>query len=184
MYITPKDSRQRYTKACLTEAFLSALETKPVSAVSVSSICEAAGISRKTFYKYYSDQFALLQALQEDLFIGFAEELKALPANIFDITPALIAFIGKHRVLVRVAFENWSAEGFIDRIIRHLYQSYHSDWEAANPQMTRKEVAYLFQYVVVGLIGVIRFWLIDAPETPPDEVVASADYLMRLTTPK
>ena len=51
MYIEPKDSRQRYTKQCLFDSFSRALECKPVSEITVSEICDDAGISRKTFYK-------------------------------------------------------------------------------------------------------------------------------------
>jgi len=184
MYVLPKDSRQRYTKTCLADAFLKALESKPVSAITVSEICDKSGISRKTFYKYYLNQFALLQALQDDLFAGFAEELKSLPPNIFDITPALIEFVDRHRVLIRASFENWSTGGFIDQVIKYLHVTYHKDWEHANPHMSEKDVEYLFHYVVYGLVGIIRHWLVDDPTLPAAEVILRADYLMKVSTPR
>ena len=64
----PKDSRQRYTKESLYASFLELLDEKAVSDITVIEICERAGVSRKTFYKYYSDQFALLMGMQKDLF--------------------------------------------------------------------------------------------------------------------
>ena len=183
IYVVPKDSRQRYTKMCLVDAFLKALEEKPVSAITVSELSIESGISRKTFYKYYSDPFALLTALQDDLVIGFKQELESLPSNIFAITPALIEFCEKHRVLIRAVFENQSAGGFIDQVIRHLYSTYRVEWEQANPEMSKQDVEFLFQYVVSGLTGIIRHWLINDPSLPVNEVVKQADFLMRLTTP-
>lgn len=184
MYVEPKDSRQRYTKQCLFDSFLKALETKPVSAITVSEISDDAGVSRKTFYKYYSDQFALLVAMQDDLFVGFEEELKDLPPNVFDIAPALIKFAEKHRVLVKAVFENRGEGNFIDRIVDYLYEAYHAEWEKQNPQLSSKDVEFLFYYVTSGLVGIIRHWLFEAPEMPIDEVMMRADFLMKLTTPQ
>lgn len=184
MYIEPKDSRQRYTKQCLFDSFSRALECKPVSEITVSEICDDACISRKTFYKYYSDQFALLLAMQDDLFAGFERYVEQLPANVFDMAPALIAFASDHRVLIRAAFQNRGEGNFIDRVISFLYEAYHADWESANPHMAEQDVEFLFHYVASGLVGIIRLWLFDEPELSIDEVVEKAHYLMRLTTPK
>ena len=183
MYIVPKDSRQRYTKQCLIDAFLTALETKPLSAITVSEISIDSGISRKTFYKYYSDPFALLFALEEDLFVGFLQELETLPPVIFDIVPAMIKFTDKHRILVRAAFENQRDDGFIDRVMKYLYATYHDEWENNNPLMPKHDVEYLFQYIVSGLIGIIRFWLINDPKLSAKELIKKANFLMLLSQP-
>ena len=75
MYVEPKDPRQRCTKERLFASFERALQSKPVSDITVSEVCRDAGISRKTFYKYYSDPFALLLAMQDDLFVGLAQRM-------------------------------------------------------------------------------------------------------------
>ena len=184
MYIVPKDSRQRYTKQCLYDAFLNALETKQVSSITVSEISKESGISRKTFYKYYSDPFALLFALEEDLFVGLIQELETLPPVIFDIVPALIRFTAEHKTLMRAAFENQRDDGFIDQVMRYIYDTYHVQWENANPLMPQHDVEYLFHYVVSGVIGIIRYWLLRDPELPVEEMIEKADFLMRLSEPK
>jgi len=168
----------------LADAFLTALETKALSDITVSEICAESGISRKTFYKYYSDQFEFFKALQEDLFVGLSEELRMLPPNIFEITPALILFAEKHRVLIRAALENWSGGGFIDQIIKYLYTTYHQEWEEANPRMPHKDVEYLFHYVVYGLIGIIRHWLVEDSSMPMEDVILRADHLLKISTPR
>ena len=183
MYDEPKDSRQRYTKQCLFDSFLRALETKPVSAITVSDISDDAGISRKTFYKYYNDQFALLVAMQDDLFVGFEAELNNLPANVFDIAPALIKFADRHKVLLKAVFENRGEGNFIDKVVDYLYASYHEAWEKENAQLSKKDVEYLFYYVASGLVGIIRHWLFEDPDMRADEVIMRADFLMKLSTP-
>jgi AcrR family transcriptional regulator len=183
MYVQPKDSRQRYTKQCLEDAFIQALSKKPVSAISVREICAVAGVSRKTFYKYYSDQFAFLFALQDDLFIGFVTELQTMPPNVFAITPAVITFVERHRVLARAAFEQRLPGGFIDQVLQYLYDTYQQDWQQANPLMSDRQVLYLFHYIVSGLLGVIQYWICSDIELSAEERIDQAEYLMRLSTP-
>lgn len=182
MFVKPKDSRQRYTKECLFKSFLFFLDQKPVSEITVSEICEDAGVSRKTFYKYYSDQFALLMAMQEDLFAEFEARLEYVPANVFEMVPVIIAFAADHRVLVRAVFENRSEGNFIDRILDYLYGEFHGEWEAQNPGMSERDVKFLFYFVTSGLAGVIKMWLFDEPEMTVEEVAHIAESLMKLSS--
>ena len=48
----PRDARLRQTKQSIYESFLGFLAEKPVNDITVIEICERAGLSRKTFYKY------------------------------------------------------------------------------------------------------------------------------------
>lgn len=183
MYLQPKDSRQRYTKQCLFDSFLSLLEQKPVSEITVSEISENAGISRKTFYKYYSDQFDLLKAMQKDLFAEFGAQLKDLPVNIYAIVPELIKFASKHRTLVRAVFENRSEGNFVDRVLDYMYGAFHEEWEIRNPNMSVGDVKFLFYYVASGLVGIIRLWLFEEPDVSVEEITQKAEFLMNLSTP-
>lgn len=58
-----------------TDALLMALfkvmKKKPFADISVTEVCHAAGLSRKTFYKYFPDKEALLDYLTEDLVLGY-----------------------------------------------------------------------------------------------------------------
>jgi AcrR family transcriptional regulator len=184
VYLKPKDSRQRYTKQCLFDSFLLLLDQKPVSAITVSEICKDAGISRKTFYKYYSDQFALLEAMQVDLFAEFEAQLKDLPIEIYAIVPALIQFASKHRILLLAVFSNRSEGNFIDRVLDYMYGAFHEEWEARNAAMSTQDVKFLFYYVTSGLVGIIRLWLFDEPSMSADKVIRQANFLMELSTPQ
>jgi AcrR family transcriptional regulator len=183
MYVPPKDSRLRYTKQCLFDSFLKALAEKPLTSISVIEICEDAGVSRKTFYKYYSNPYALLVAMQDDLFHGFRNELTGLPPNIYEITPELLRFASQHRVLVRAILENRGEGNLIDRMIDALYGVYRQDWQFVNPGMSEQDAHFFFHYVVSGLVGVLSLWLLQYPQMTVDEVIIKADYLMRLSTP-
>ena len=179
----PRDSRLRYTKDCLYESFLELLSQKPVSDITVNQICEGAGISRKTFYKYYSDQFALLRAMQDDLFEDYRQQLVGQAAEVAQIMPVLIRFVDANRVLVRAAFANQGEGNFIDRVLDDLFATYREAWELANPDLPAEDVEFLFYFAVSGLFGIVRRWLFALPELAVDDVIAQASALMYVADP-
>ena len=143
MYVEPKDPRQRCTKERLFASFERALQSKPVSDITVSEVCRDAGISRKTFYKYYSDPFALLLAMQDDLFVGLAQRLAKLPPDVYAISSDIIDFVAEHRVVTKAVFENRGEGNLIDRVLAYLHATYHDSWEQANPSMPEQAVEFL-----------------------------------------
>ena len=179
----PRDSRLRYTKACLEEAFLELLAKKPVSDIAVIELCELAGISRKTFYKYYSDQFALLHAMQDDLFQAYREQLEDRPAEVSQIMPILIRFVDQNRVLMRASFANQGDGNFVDRVLDDLFATYRDAWEQANPALPPDDVEYLFYFAVSGLFGIVKHWLSARPDQSADEITAQAAALMYVADP-
>ena len=179
----PRDSRLRFTKESLYASFLEFLDEKPLNEITVIEICERAGISRKTFYKYYTDPYALLIAMQDELFEEYREALQGKPGDISQIMPTLFRFVDEHRVLMRATFENRGEGNFIDRVLDDLFASYREDWERVNPRMSTEEVEFLFYFAVSGLFGVVRHWLFDQPDLSVDEIIAQAEALMHVADP-
>lgn len=183
MIRSPRDSRLRYTKECLYGAFLHYLEEKPVPDITVSEICEKAGISRKTFYRYYPDQFGLLLGMEDDLFQSYRDQLEGKPADVRQIAPALIRFADTNRTLVKAVFAYRAEGNVIDRIIDDMWETYRDDWSAVNPNMKPAEVESLFYYVVSGLVGLVRHWLVDRPEMTAGAVIEQVDKLLDISDP-
>jgi AcrR family transcriptional regulator len=179
----PRDSRLRYTKECLYNAFLEFLAEKAVNDITVIEICERAGVSRKTFYKYYADQFALLVAMQDELFEEYRDLLRDEPADVSAIMPVLIRFVDENRVLVKAAFANRGPGNFVDKVLDDLFATYRESWEAANPALSPEEVEFLFHFAVSGLFGIVRHWLLDQPGMPVDSIIAHAVALMHIADP-
>ena len=49
------DRRVKYTKKVIKDTFLSLLEEKDITNISVKELCEVADVNRGTFYRYYED---------------------------------------------------------------------------------------------------------------------------------
>ena len=59
-----QDARVRYTKMMIRNSLLELLSTKPIAKITVTEICERAGINRATFYAHYTDPTDQLHWLQ------------------------------------------------------------------------------------------------------------------------
>ena len=70
------DARVRYTQKVLKDSLLQLLEKKPVNKITVKEVCELAELNRATFYAHYTDGFALLESIENEMLDGFEESLK------------------------------------------------------------------------------------------------------------
>ena len=65
------DIRVQFTRKVLRESLVSLMKTKSILNIAVKDICEAAGVSRTTFYAYYKDQYDLLGQMEEEIVAEF-----------------------------------------------------------------------------------------------------------------
>ena len=69
------DARKRYTQMILKQSFLKLLKEKPVNKITVKELCQLSQINRATFYTNYSDCFALLESIENELIDEFEKFL-------------------------------------------------------------------------------------------------------------
>lgn len=69
----PDNQRTRLTKRLIVEAFLRLLHKTSFNHITVSAICQEAQINRTTFYRYYDNQFQLLETIENDLIANMEE---------------------------------------------------------------------------------------------------------------
>jgi AcrR family transcriptional regulator len=68
-----EDKRITRTKKILKETLIQLLAASPFESISIKELCNAAGISRVTFYTHYSDKFHLV----DDIFSDMEEKANA-----------------------------------------------------------------------------------------------------------
>ena len=83
------DARKRYTQMVLKQSFLKLLKEKPVNRITVKEVCALAQLNRATFYAHYSDCFALMESIENELIDAFEKSLRYV--NSFDVTTLIEA---------------------------------------------------------------------------------------------
>ena len=73
------------TKRALAESFKALMRKKPFNKISVESICEGAGTSRRNFYRHFLDKYELLTWVYYE---DFVKEMEATPySRALDLFP-------------------------------------------------------------------------------------------------
>lgn len=80
--ITNQTEKSRKTRMKIGDTIIALMEKQELGAITVSKICELAGVSRMTFYHYYETKEAALMDYLSELISLFVEEAKALKINV------------------------------------------------------------------------------------------------------
>ena len=67
------DVRVKKTKKAIRSAFISLLEEKSFSDITIQDISDRAEISRSTFYDHYTDKYQLLESMYQEIIDRFGE---------------------------------------------------------------------------------------------------------------
>lgn len=131
------DVRTRVTKQLLKDALKNEIGKKQFDQITVRAICDAAHVSRPTFYAYYQDIFELYLDCERDLIeeFGFPQKMKKLFSS--DETEQIIL-----RILDHVDHN--------DRIYKGFFQNY-------NPYIARNVLGPIIQDISRTMAETGRF---------------------------
>lgn len=178
----------RRTQAVIMQAFVDLLEQKPLDKITVKDIIEEADINRNTFYYYYENIPALLDALfareiasfseSEEKSDSFQKEYLRASALIRDHKRAIYhIYQSESREMISRYLET-AAELFVERFVRDAAQ---------NRGLGEKGIYYVthfYSYAIVGMtIHAIRENMLTLDERLPERIestfYASLDDVIR-----
>lgn len=148
------------TKESITQSLLRLMETKEYKDISISSICELAGVSRNAFYRNYPAKDAILrQYMYEitDVWRRRLRKVKHLTALQYFTT--LFAETGKHKELVRLLHKAQIEYLLIDVIFTFF----------RNFTLHTSQVHYYQCHFAGSFHAMIVHWIMnEQPETPEE----------------
>lgn len=149
------------TKTKLRETFWQLYQEKPIDKISVREIIEKAHYNRSTFYEYYSDIYAVLEEIEDELFEGLFGNNNQL---ILDYTLSLDELIyeiaqnyKKHQKYLKVLLGKNGDPLFLDKIREHLKSLLRPLISSTNA-IAEKNLDYFLEYLTNGLIGMLIYW--------------------------
>ncbi|SFA94025.1 transcriptional regulator, TetR family [Lentibacillus halodurans] len=167
------DRRKKYTRMVLKDSLITLLKTKQISAITVKEICEQADINRSTFYTHYSDQFDLLDQIEEEIIAdlntylnqyNFEQEEEAL-----QMTEKLLEYVvSKYDICQTLLNEN-NDHSFERRVMDVARTFLIKNWMEHNdvdPDISE----YASTFVISGGIYVIKHWLANNMDKSPKQI--------------
>ena len=151
------DARKRYTQMILKQSFLKLLKEKPVNKITVKELCQLSQINRATFYTHYSDCFALLESIEEELFGQFERSMQSYTRS-FDIAGlvgGLYRIVQENEAVCRVLLFGRRSTELIHRMIAYAHDLSISAWRKTLKNASADELEMLYLCLSNGLLSVV-----------------------------
>lgn len=157
------DRRVRYTKMVLKESFISLLENKDISQITIKEICEGADINRATFYAHYTDQYDLLRKIENELVDNVTSYLadymqNKTDINMVEIVGKILDYIKENARLCKLLLSERGDFNFQKRIMMLIYDKNVSDLTNTSG-IPKEDAEYIYSFTISGCVGVIQKWL-------------------------
>lgn len=150
------DARVRYTKHVLKKSLLTLLKEKPINKITVKEVCELAELNRATFYTHYTDCFALMEDIEQELIDAFEESLKYV--NSFEVTAlieAIYIMVEQHEEACRVLVFKGVSPSVLGRMIDLARDSSIDYWRQHLKHASEPELEMLYTHLSNGLMNVV-----------------------------
>ena len=162
-------SRQKMAQALLT-----LMEQYPYREITVTQIAQEAGLSRKTFYRLFSDKDEVLDLSFEGLYQVYSDRVRAAkPEHYWDVAQLFFNFWEERKDLLSLLQKN----GLLPRVLDRSYHYAVEVFSFVRPPETAEALSpalpYLLSYSVGGLHGMLLKWAQEGMVIPSDQLIAA-----------
>ena len=164
-----ENQRVIITKQMLKTALLGLLRTRHIDRISVTELCEEAGINRSTFYRYYTLPKDILMEMEVDIFSQFRIEK---PFQGQDDVRAYLTltfrYLQENVQVIRILIRNTTPDDYTALMQDFATQLLKTcNVEDLSPEKLR----LLLAYTGAGSFYAMRQWLAEENHLSPEELI-------------
>lgn len=180
---TSKDRRVRRTRACLRQALIELLGEKELRAITVSELTQRADVNRGTFYAHYQDIFDMLEQTVGELFRDLVALLEGYDPNRLkgDLTAILtevFQLVLKNQDIFLALIQQQGLDTLFKPLSQVIYDKCLREWDGMYLLGDFTDTNYYLEYLVSGVIGVVRAWAGRNFKESPQEMAALTNQLI------
>lgn len=165
-------------------AFTDLLRQKPIQAITISQLCQQAGINRSTFYTHYTDIYDLREQLEAQMVEDFKQALLPLrdeaqsPPTLVQVTTAVFQCIKEHSDFCIVTLGENGDKTFARKMIslgrQFCMDAYRDYFKDASP----RQISYFYAFASSGCIGLLQQWFDDGLTDSAEDMAKIAEGFM------
>jgi len=153
------------TKRALAESLKALMRKTPFSKISVESICEGAGISRRNFYRHFLDKYELLSWIYYEDFVKDVHNKHYTRS--LDLFPDVCRELYNDRTFYINAFDVSGQNSFRSFCAEQLYPYLKKDF--ADACSSERSMKFYGERISSAVFDRLQQWLKSEPCTPPDQ---------------
>ena len=159
---TPNNKKRKKSQDQIEKVFLQLIQKKNIEEISVSMICEMAGLNRSTFYANYVDIYDLAEKIKNDIENEFAQfQLSNNAKQDYDGYLNMFKYIKDNQIFFKTYFK-------LEEISMNVPTQYRI--ELAEKYYDNKYIDYHIEFFRAGLNAVIKKWLNNGCIETPEEI--------------
>ena len=159
---TPNNKKRKNSVEKIERTFLQLIQKKNIEEISVSTICEIAGLNRSTFYANYIDIYDLVEKVKQQMADDFAEfQLSNNSKHNPDGYLTMFKYIKDNQIFFKTYFK-------LESICPDVPIQYHI--ELAKKYYNNKFIDYHIEFFRAGLNAIIKKWLNSGCKESPEEM--------------
>jgi len=156
------NNKRKLSVEKIEKTFLQLIQKKNIEEISVSMICEIAGLNRSTFYSNYIDIYDLAEKVKNQMGIEFAQfQLSNNSKQNPDGYLNMFKYIKDNQIFFKTYFK-------LESISMNLPTQYHV--ELAEKYYNNKFIDYHIEFFRAGLNAIIKKWLNGGCKETPEEI--------------
>ncbi len=173
--MSKENQRVALTKRLLKEALLRLLKKQELKQITITGLCEEAGINRITFYRHYETPRDVLDEICRDLFRELQQELQP-PTSLQDFKryiEDMCTYLYKHSDIVLLLL-HCSSEMDATAFIKEMY-SFVIDEYSNIPELQEYDpdsIRLMATYFGGGGYFLLRQWLTEDIQKSPKEIAS------------
>lgn len=157
------------------------LHEKPITSITVKEICEKADINRSTFYSHYSDQFDLLDKVEDEIIedmkgylsqYDFEKEEDAL-----QLIEKLLEYFASKQGVCKTLLNESIDTSFQKKVMDIAHLFFKKKWPAVN-RFDKDISEHMSTFVISGSVHVVKNWLLHGMNKSPKEMAEIINHLI------
>lgn len=155
-----ENQRVKLTRRLLKDSIVELMHTKPINKITIKEICENAEINRSTFYLYYTDQYALLSEIEDELLQQAIKHLEKISTETDSVSylQILLEYIQENADIFKTLLCQPDNRSFQQKFVAISFQNLKQNL-SQNFSESEKVSNYINSYLVMGSLNVIQRWI-------------------------
>ncbi|WP_433706752.1 TetR/AcrR family transcriptional regulator [Paenibacillus illinoisensis] len=172
----------KQTRQNLVEAFWQLYRMKRLEKITIKEITDKAGYNRGTFYEYFTDIYAILEHVEQELLDKLqhvmmlppygldGEDLSRPKAALATTFKPLIDLFHTHGDYFTVLLGDYGDPSFLTKIKNNFKPFLRDQFSGNFDENAEFELDYTLEYTLSAMIGILSHWFSQA-EKPPLETL-------------
>ncbi len=154
------DKRKLNSRKKIKEAFISLHAREGYDAVTVSGVCNEAGISRGTFYAHYKNVIEVLEQILDEALEGtgkfWARYLNIDPQDVADeCRMPFCVFVRENKKYQKIFTDDAFFSRIVDKLVNRSFDKYY-EYISENSSLSRTELKALLGFQTSGCLSITK----------------------------